>query len=87
MQGRRPRRKPLRLDYVKGSLRKGAVELVGTTRVLLAARPPFSKCWRIGSQSRKEHDDMYLTMHDGRCYSAADVKRIAAAYFGPGVLK
>jgi len=88
IQRRRSRRRKLQLDYVEGSMRKGAVEFVGTRRVLLASREPFGwKCWRIGRQSRKEHEEGYLTLHDGRCYSAAEVKRIAESMFGPGAIK
>jgi hypothetical protein len=75
------RRRPLRFDYATGSMRGGAITLVGETRVVVAERQ--GTCWRIGHQSRKDFETGYLTMHDSRCYSAADVKRVGEAYFGP----
>jgi hypothetical protein len=70
------KQQPAAFEFATGSIRGGSITLVGARRVIVAERR--GGCWRVGRQTRKEYNEGYLTVHDGRCYSAAEVKLIRA---------
>lgn len=82
------RRKLRELDYTRGSLRSGSIDVVGTRRVVVAEKRGFGprSCWWMGEQSRSEYEDGYLVMAHTTCATGAEIKRSIEGMYGPEAL-
>lgn len=78
------RSRKLRLDYTRGSLRSGLIDVVGASRVLTAHK--VGTCWRIGQQSRDAYDRGYLIFSYPGCFSTAQVKKRILDLYGQDAL-